>query len=294
MADTRLFPEDGLFHRTAKASAKAFYRLLWRCLWLHPERVPAEGPVLLVANHPSYLDPLCVYAGAPRRIHWMAWDNLFTIPWMGPFIRRAGAFPVNDLAADVASLRTATRLLREGKVVGVFPEAGRSLPGGRMFPFLAGPFRLAVRCGCPIVPVTVNGSGRIWPRGQVLPGLGSGIEVVFHRPILPDPDLPAGGRPGAGAFGAPGRAPGETAHPSAAARAEALARRARRAILSAYRAPLGALERSARPEVVEPAGHPILRADREGSPLLEWIRRNPRWEEEGGMGNAEGGTRNAE
>jgi 1-acyl-sn-glycerol-3-phosphate acyltransferase len=178
---------------------------------------------------------------------------------MGDFIRRNGVFPVNDLVADVGAYRAALRLLRGGNAVGIFPEAGRSLPSGRMLPFLAGPFRLAARIACPVLPVTVNLSWRIWPREARLPRLRGGLEILFHEPI--PPGAPAGG---------PDRA--------AAEQAGELARRARRTILGAYRAPADVLARSARPEVLDPSEHPILRADREGVPLLEWLRRNPRWE----------------
>jgi 1-acyl-sn-glycerol-3-phosphate acyltransferase len=189
----------------------------------------------------------------------MAWEALFRVPWMGDFIRRNGVFPVDDLIADVGAYRAAARHLREGRPVAVFPEAGRSLPGGRMLPFLAGPFRLAVRFGCPVLPVTVNGSGRIFPRGPLLPRLRGGFEFVFHEPI-------------------PARAAGSGRNRDPAAEAAELARRARRAILGAYRAPAAALAASAAPEVLEPSEHPILRADREGVPLFRWLQRHPGWD----------------
>jgi 1-acyl-sn-glycerol-3-phosphate acyltransferase len=255
-AGTPLFVEGGAFERSAKIFTRSLYRAVWRCVWRGTSAFPRRGPVLLVSNHPSYLDPLCIYVGAPRRIHWMAWEALFDVPAMGPFIRKAGAFPVSDVATDARAMRTASKILKGGGVVGIFPEGGRSLPTGEMFPFLTTPFRFPLRFQCPVLPVTINGSGRVWPRGPRLPRIGVGIDVLYHPPLL-----------------APTR--GEGGSRGTTARAEALARKAREVILSVYRASGPILERSRREWTLGPADHPVVRAGRAGVPLLEWIRPNP-------------------
>ncbi|MHC5037848.1 MAG: lysophospholipid acyltransferase family protein [Planctomycetota bacterium] len=248
-----LFREAGFFERSAKITVRSLYRILWGCVWRHPFRMPKKGPLLLVSNHPSYLDPLGIYVGAPRRIFWMAWKALFSVPWLGTFIHRAGAFPVDHLAADIHAFRTTTRLLKNGEVVGIFPEGGRSHPSGRIFPFLIEPFRIASRLSVPVMPVTVNQAWRIWPREHALPKLGGHFEIIFHAPI------PPGTRPPSGNQG----------------HALALAERAREVILSAYRAPDPVREASRRRATIPAKDHPILLADRAGQPLIDWLKAHP-------------------
>jgi len=249
-----LIREEGLFHRFAKGLVKGLYRTLWGCVWRGASRVPADEPFLLIANHPSYLDPLCLYVGAPRRVFFMAWEQLFKVPWMGPFIRKNGVFPVTNIHTDTRAFRTAARLLKDGKPVGIFPEGGRSAPTGEMLPFLAGPFRLASLLRVPVLPVTVNASWRVWPRGPLLPRLGGHIEILFHPPLRLHP-----------------RARGRK--PDTAQEAEDLARKTRDVILGAYRAPPDVLERSRRTPVLPPGQHPLIQADRHGVPPLDWLRR---------------------
>lgn len=248
----KLLPESSLFHRTAHRFVRALYHGLWRADWRGVEHIPADGPALLLSNHPSYLDPLGIYVGLPRRVHWMAWRALFEVPLMGPFIAWNGGFPVDPGVADSAAFRSAARIIRDRNLVGVFPEGGRSYPSGRLFPFLLAPFRLAVRLGVPVVPVTVSGASPVWPRGRTLPKLGGGIEYRFHPPL--DPHAFSGG---------------------ARTRAEALARTVRDVILAAFRAPPDVLERSRLQPLAEADEHPLVQADRHGVPPLQWLPPGP-------------------
>lgn len=94
------------------------------------EQVPAGGPVILVANHISYIDPLCLaYVGHQRgrRVRFMAMAELFRFPLLGPLLRRLGHIPVHRGTADArTSLTAALAALEAGRCVGIFPEGGIS------------------------------------------------------------------------------------------------------------------------------------------------------------------------
>ena len=128
------------------------------------ENVPREGPVLLAANHVSLLDPPVVGAGAPRPLQFMAKAELFRVPLFGRLIRALNAHPVERDGADAGALRHALLLLREGKALLVFPEGTRGIPGslqrGR-----PGAGMLAALSEAPVVPVYVEGTGHVLPRG---------------------------------------------------------------------------------------------------------------------------------
>ncbi|HEV8673422.1 MAG TPA: lysophospholipid acyltransferase family protein [Methylomirabilota bacterium] len=145
------------------------------------ERVPAQGAVILAANHVSFLDPPVVGAGAPRPLDFMAKAELFRIPLLGPLIRALNAHPVEREGADAGALRHALLLLRQGRALLVFPEGTRGTPGtlGRGRP---GAGMLAAHSEAPVVPVYVRGTGEVLPRGATRPRRGR-ITVVYGAPL---------------------------------------------------------------------------------------------------------------
>lgn len=132
------------------------------------EHVPEGGPVLLVSNHSSVLDPPLVGAVSRRQLSYLAKAELFRVPLFGGLLRRVNARPLERGAADPAALRTALRVLRDGGALLVFPEGTRG-EEGVLRPAKPGAGMLAVLSGAPVVPVYVRGSGRAWPRGRRFP-----------------------------------------------------------------------------------------------------------------------------
>jgi 1-acyl-sn-glycerol-3-phosphate acyltransferase len=136
------------------------------------DQMPRFGPVIVVANHLNLADPPLLGASLPRRIRFMAKQELFEARVAGIFIRLFGAFPVRRFESDLRALRSARRLLDQGEVVGMFPEGHRS-GGSGMIPAHPGTALLALQSGAPILPVGITGS-------QVINSLG----VVFRRPRI--------------------------------------------------------------------------------------------------------------
>lgn len=145
------------------------------------EHVPRTGPVLLVANHSSVLDPPLVAGMTPRPVSFLAKAELFDLPLFGWFIRRLGAKPLRREGGDPGALRTALRVLQAGRVLLVFPEGTRG-EEGVLRSAKPGAGMLAVLSGATVVPVYVTGSGRAWPRGRRLPRPGK-VRVTFGTPL---------------------------------------------------------------------------------------------------------------
>jgi 1-acyl-sn-glycerol-3-phosphate acyltransferase len=154
------------------------------------ELVPESGSVLLIANHTSYADPPIVGTACRRPVHFMAKAELFFFP-LGAIISRTHAFPVRKGGVDRAALRRAMQLLKEGRVLLMFPEGTRS-PDGRLMELETGAAFVALSSGAQVVPVGVDGADRLLPRRWPIPRPAK-LRVRFGPPVNLD-DL-RGSRP---------------------------------------------------------------------------------------------------
>lgn len=170
-----------MLYAVLRLMAFAVLRLLCALEARGQEQVPRSGPVLLVANHSSVLDPALIAGVAPRQVAFLAKAELFRIPGFGWLIWRLGARPVRREGADPGALRTALRVLQEGGTLLMFPEGTRG-EEGVLRPAKPGAGMLAVVSGAPVVPVSVRGSGRAWPRGHRLPRPAK-VTVTFGAPM---------------------------------------------------------------------------------------------------------------
>jgi 1-acyl-sn-glycerol-3-phosphate acyltransferase len=170
----------------------AFHARLWARFGLALNNTPVElvgaehlpdGPFILMSNHQSNFDILALIATIPRRIYWIAKKELFDIPVFGSSIRRGGYIPLDrsDGRKALKSMDNAATIIRQGKSVVLFPEGTRSRDG-QLLPFKRGGFMLSVRAGVPVIPVTINGSGKVNPGGQI--DLYNGrISLTIHPQI---------------------------------------------------------------------------------------------------------------
>lgn len=168
-----------------KALAYSYFHLEWE----GGANIPRSGPLLVAANHLSLIDPapisIATYLETRRWVRYLAAASWFRGAW-GAYMRLNGAIPVGAGAlATGGGLRTALDLLREERVIGIFPE-GRRSPDGRLGPFQRGLAKLAAISGAPILPVTILGTWDLWPPGHSFPEPGPG-RVVFHPPVRRDP-----------------------------------------------------------------------------------------------------------
>jgi len=174
-----------------RALLLAFLDALFRVVFSYDcegeEQVPATGPAVVAANHPSYLDPMLLSIRVRRPIHFMAWDALFRVPVLGRVIRALGAFPVDTRPGKGReAFARAKAMIEKGEVVGLFPEGKRSRSGWLEPALREGAARLAWETGAPLVPATIAGAFRAWPHHQKLPRPAR-IKVRFHEPIDPGP-----------------------------------------------------------------------------------------------------------
>lgn len=148
------------------------------------DNVP-DGPVIFMGNHQSNFDILALSKALPRKFSWIAKESLFRIPVFGKAMLRAGYIPLNraDGRQAMKSMQAAAARIREGASVIIFPEGTRSRDYA-LQEFKQGGFLLARTAGVPIVPFTVDGSGKINPAGRLYLQKGE-IRVTIHPPVDP-------------------------------------------------------------------------------------------------------------
>ncbi len=132
-----------------------FYKLLYRYKVKNKGSIPAEGGVILASNHLSFADPVLLGLCEKRRLYFMAKKELFRNRFAAAVIRALGAFPVERGAGDGKAIKTGEEILREGNVMTIFLEGGRSKTGDLIRP-RSGCALLAQQTGFPVVPCCIT------------------------------------------------------------------------------------------------------------------------------------------
>lgn len=162
------------------------------------KNIPRKGGAILAANHRSASDWPAIGVSCPRPLRWMAKDDLFDVPVIGPFARLFRAFPVRRGTADRAALRIAEELVAGGDALVIFPEGAVS-ETATLQPFKHGLALVALRTGAPVVPVALIGTERLVPYGKNLPRpTWKPVRIRFGAPLdfsdlwhpSPDPNDP--------------------------------------------------------------------------------------------------------
>ena len=153
------------------------------------EHVPTSGGAVICSNHVSYFDFTFLGLGAlpqHRLVRFMAKSSVFDHWFAGRFMRAMQHIPV-DRKAGAAAFEAAIRALKDGKVVGVFPEATIST-SFTVKDLKAGAARMAVQAGVPIIPAAVWGGHRVATKGHVnLRQRGVAVTVLLGEPIVAEP-----------------------------------------------------------------------------------------------------------
>ena len=166
-----------------RAILQPVFHLYFRMRRLGMEHVPRSGPVILAANHRSFLDPFVIGCLTRRPVYYVAQKELFSDPVVGWLLNRLGAFPIDRGAGDQQAMETARRILERGDCVVIFPEGTRKRPGPLGEP-RRGVGRLALQTGAPVVPVAVLGTESVRRGWRIRPNrvtLRCGRAMSFPR-----------------------------------------------------------------------------------------------------------------
>lgn len=168
-------------------------RAVWKVRVEGVERIPRTGPLIVAPTHESFLDPMIVGAFLPRGLRYMARRTLFVAEkpdgterrrvLASAFARWAYVIELDREGSDRDAVRKCIDALGEGDAVLIFPEGTRSLDGN-VREFRAGVALIALRSGAPVLPISIEGSARVWGKGRKFPRFGAGpVRLVFGEPV---------------------------------------------------------------------------------------------------------------
>lgn len=160
------------FYEFARGVVKVGLSPMYRIEIIGQENIPKTGGVLICSNHINNFDPLVVGTTTPRPIHFMAKEELFKVPILGKIVSNVKAFPVKRGMSDREALRKGLSVLKEGEVLGLFPEGTRS-KDGMLGKGLAGAGFFALRTKAEVVPCAVVGPYKVFGK----------LTVVYGKPI---------------------------------------------------------------------------------------------------------------
>lgn len=176
--------EAGQLYGIAKFVATPLFKFLFRVEAEGLEHIPASGPAIIAPNHISVLDSFFVPAVLPRRITYVGkaeymddWKTKYLFPALGMIPIDRGGGEKAQRALDAAA-----RVLNRGELFGIYPEGTRSRDG-LLHKGHTGVARLALRCGCPIIPTGIQGTDDIQPPDAKFPRPFRMARIRFGRPI---------------------------------------------------------------------------------------------------------------
>jgi 1-acyl-sn-glycerol-3-phosphate acyltransferase len=165
-----------------------FLRLLFRPKIVNRHNFPKKGAAIMASNHLSFSDSFFLPVVAPRRITFLAKSEYFNGKGLKGLISKAfftgvGQVPIDRSGgrASEAAVQTAIGILKQGKLLGIYPEGTRS-PDGRLYRGRTGIVRIAIEAGVPIVPVAMIGTFEIQPIGKVMPRIKK-VKVAYGEAL---------------------------------------------------------------------------------------------------------------
>ena len=167
-----------MFYKIFKVLCRIWFGLVFRTRVIGAENIPASGAFILAANHVSNWDPPFLGTFIDREVCYMGKEELFKNPVMAWVCRHLHVFPVKRGAADKTAIKTAVKILKDGKCFGIFPEGTRSKTG-KLGKAEAGVSLIAAMTKAPIIPAAIVDTEKIFSSEVKFPRLA----VVYGTPM---------------------------------------------------------------------------------------------------------------
>ncbi|MBR3503396.1 MAG: 1-acyl-sn-glycerol-3-phosphate acyltransferase [Clostridia bacterium] len=158
--------KENRFYYTCRALVIPLLRFLFPFRVAGVENIPSDGPAILCSNHVHMVDPLFVATSTRRYVRYISKRELFGNRFLGWFFQRLGMFPVARGGTDMSAMRTMMSILKEGGVLGIFPQ-GHRYPHDDNRTLESGVAVIALRARVPVIPIHVRGPVRLFRMNEI-------------------------------------------------------------------------------------------------------------------------------
>jgi len=158
-----------MMYQIVKNIVRPFFYFFWGIRLIGKENLKGIHRAIVISNHRSNNDPITLHIIMRPKLYFMAKEELFRNAFLSGLIRWFGAFSVSRGSADLNSIKECFRLLRDDKVIGIFPEGTRS-KDGVIRKFHPGVAMIALRTKVPVIPVYISGDYKMFHRNNVYVG----------------------------------------------------------------------------------------------------------------------------
>ncbi len=169
-------------YRVTRDSVKLLTKILFGLEVIGHENILESDGAIIAANHVSFYDPIVVASAIKRPVHFMAKAELFKSLIPGWFLRQINVFPVRRGVADRNAIRQAINLVKNKKLLGIFPEGTRNRSDDSL-PLQGGASLIAIKTGAPIIPVVVTGTNGLRLRKKISVYIGEPIQVSEGKKV---------------------------------------------------------------------------------------------------------------
>lgn len=163
------------FYGFCRALVRIYYKLIYKIEIAGIEYLPETGGYILCCNHKSNNDPPIVASFMPRRLNFLAKDELFHVPVLGGIIKILGAIPIKRGSGDIAAIKHCLSILKQGKPLLMFPQ-GTRCSSIKQEDFKPGALPIARKVRVPVIPIGINGEYKF----------RSKININIGKPITTD------------------------------------------------------------------------------------------------------------
>lgn len=171
-----------MLYRIAKGILRPIYRTLYNVRIEGAENLPNQGPLVICANHTSAIDPIILAISMPyKKIYSMAKAELFKNKLFGYFLDKIGVFPVKRGEADLKSIKTSLKVLKDGQIMGIFPEGTRNRTGEvKAEPGVA---MIAIKAHAQVLPVAIISEYKLFKRTVVKVGNLIALDQYYDQKL---------------------------------------------------------------------------------------------------------------
>lgn len=167
-----------MFYNIVRFLASIIFKLVYRIDITGLENIPLDGKLIVCGNHINNLDPVIISIIFPRTINWMGKKQLFKYKFFGFILEKLNVFPVNREGTDIKSVKKSLRVLKEEKVLGIFPE-GTKVKGYNIDNAKPGVALMAIKSQTNILPIHIESNYKLFNKVHIK--IGNLLDVSEYK-----------------------------------------------------------------------------------------------------------------